>query len=153
MQRLGERELSYLTRVDHHDHEAIVALPGGEGEIVGVARFVRTGPDEAEPAVVVADDWQGCGLGSRLIEALAARAREEGLRRFRAPVMAGNEAAVALLSGLGESSTRAGGGHVEVDVVLAPPEAARTRLVALLRAAAQGTLEPGITLVRRRGGG
>ena len=88
MPRLSERDLDYLTRIDHHDHEALIALDRPGGDIVGVARFVRTGPEEAEPAIVVADDWQGRGLGRQLMGALADRALDEGVRRFRAPVLA-----------------------------------------------------------------
>ena len=33
--------LAYLTEVDHHDHEAIVAIDSESGEGVGIARFVR----------------------------------------------------------------------------------------------------------------
>ena len=73
---LSERDLDYLTRVDHHDHEALVAFEDGTGDGVGVARYVRTGPDVAEPAIVVADDWHGRGAGSRLLDALVKRAQE-----------------------------------------------------------------------------
>ena len=77
MPELGERDLNYLTRVDHHDHEALVGIDASTGKAVGVARYVRTGPEVAEPAIVVTDDWQGRGAGSRLLAALVARAREE----------------------------------------------------------------------------
>lgn len=147
--QLTDRDFDYLTRVDHHDHEALVGCDVATGEIVGVARYVRTGADEAEPAVVVADDWQGHGLGGRLLEELSERARAEGVRRFRAPVLADNPAALAVLAGLGEAETRPAGIEVEVDVLLAEPDSARERLVALLRAAAQGALEPGITLLQQ----
>jgi GNAT superfamily N-acetyltransferase len=69
--RLTDGQLDYLTRIDHHDHEALAAVDStGDGGIVGVARFVRSGEAEAEPAIVVADDWQGKGLGTALLEAL-----------------------------------------------------------------------------------
>ena len=38
---LTGRQLDYLTRVDHHDHEALVALDADSGDGVAVARFVR----------------------------------------------------------------------------------------------------------------
>jgi GNAT superfamily N-acetyltransferase len=79
--QLTEDDLDVLTRVDHHDHEALVALEADTGEGIGVARFVRTGPDRAEPAVVVADDWQGRGVGTLLLDLLAERAWEEGSAR------------------------------------------------------------------------
>src|SRR5919204_4159967 len=60
---LGERDVKYLTEVDHHDHEAIVAHTL-DGEALGVARYVRTEGDTAEAAVSVADEWQGRGVGT-----------------------------------------------------------------------------------------
>ena len=80
---LSEHDLDYLTCVDHHDHEALVAVADATGEGVGVARYVRTGPDVAEPAIVVVDDWQGRGVGSRLLDALVERARRRASGAFR----------------------------------------------------------------------
>ncbi len=49
-----------------------------------------TDPTEAEVAFVVADAHQGRGIGSVLLEHLAAAARERGIRRFMAEVLAEN---------------------------------------------------------------
>ena len=83
--RLRASDLRYLTEVDHHDHEALVARPHGDSQGVGVARYVRLPDDRgaAEFAVAVADDWQGRGVGTALLALLADRAREEGVERFR----------------------------------------------------------------------
>jgi nucleotide-binding universal stress UspA family protein len=117
---------------------------------VGVARYVRTAPDEAEPAVVVADDWQRRGVGSRLLEALASRAVEEGVATFRAPVLAQNHDAIALLRSMGESSTTRMGREVEVRIRLVPEHTVGRRdLLTLLREVAAGTLAPGRSLVQR----
>ena len=116
MPKLSEHDLTYLTEVDHHDHEALVALDEGTGDIIGVARFVRTGPLEAEPAIVVGDDWQGRGLGTQLMDRLADRAREEGIARFRAPVLSDNEAVLSVLGGLGEHWIRREGNMIEVEI-------------------------------------
>src|SRR5215218_1571067 len=43
---LSPQVLDYLSRVDHVDHEALVALDD-EGAIVAVARYVRTAPGES----------------------------------------------------------------------------------------------------------
>ena len=43
MPRLSDRDLDYLTRVDHHDHEALVAVDALTGDGIGVARYVRDG--------------------------------------------------------------------------------------------------------------
>ncbi len=100
---LSEAVVRYLTEVDHHDHEAIVALDEESGEGIGVARYVRNGarPDVAEVAVTVIDDWQGRGLGTLLLEVVSARAREEDIRSFTALMLATNQEMMTLLERLG----------------------------------------------------
>jgi RimJ/RimL family protein N-acetyltransferase len=98
--RLTGAELRYLTEVDHHDHEALIAVTRLGGEPVGVARFVRdsTEPTSAEVAVEVVDDWQGRGVGSLLVGRLARRARREGITQFTALMSADNTRSRRLLS-------------------------------------------------------
>jgi RimJ/RimL family protein N-acetyltransferase len=104
MPELTEEMVRYLTEIDHHDHEAIVALGEDTGEGLGVARYVRNQdrPDTAEVAVTVVDDWQGKGLGTLLLNVLSARAREEGVRGFTALMHATNEEMMDLLKRLDE---------------------------------------------------
>jgi hypothetical protein len=61
--RLTESELRYFTEVDHHDHEALVAIDPNTGHCTGVARYVRSTDDPAvaELAVAVVDGWQRQG--------------------------------------------------------------------------------------------
>jgi nucleotide-binding universal stress UspA family protein/GNAT superfamily N-acetyltransferase len=156
MNELSSADLDRLTRVDHHDHEALVAVEPESGAGIAVARYVRTGPDEAEPAVVVADDWQRRGVASALLDRLAARAIEEGVARFRAPVLAQNRSAIALLTRLGESETTRMGREVELVIELTTREEADRDLLAVLREVAAGALEPARSLLShflpRRGG-
>ncbi len=144
---LDDSALNYLTEIDHHDHEALIALDAVTGAGVGVARFVRLpgDRDSAEVAVTVVDDWQGRGLGTALLGALADRAREEGVRRFTALVLAENTDMLGLLGELG--STRVldrEQGTVELAVDL-PAEGLAPELIEWLRAAARGLVE----LIRR----
>lgn len=94
--RPNGRILRYLVEVDHHDREAMVALV--DDEVIGVARFdrERERPHLAEAAVVVEDAWQGTGVGTFLIEALARRAAEDGIVAFTASALSGNEGPVRL---------------------------------------------------------
>ena len=69
---------------------ALVAESGGR--VVGFAGYHRNphASDRAEVAFAVADALQGNGIGTRLLEQLARLAREEGIERFDAFVLAGN---------------------------------------------------------------
>jgi len=100
---LDEQTVRYLTAVDHDDHEAMIALDEQCEEGLGVARYVRdrNRPDTAEVAVTVIDDWQGRGLGALLLEVISARARQEGIDKFTALMLAENQAMHDLLEELG----------------------------------------------------
>ncbi|SRR6266581_9199899 len=98
--RLSDAQLRLLVDVDHHDREALLAEvrgEGGEWEPVGVARYARVAADRADLAVVVADAWQGRGIGGLLIERLTAVARGEGIVAFVAQVLSENRRVLALL--------------------------------------------------------
>ena len=101
--RLTAAELRYFTDIDHHDHEAVIALTRLRAEPVGVARFVRDrdDPTSAEVAVEVVDAWQGRGVGSLLGRHLALRARCEGVAQFTAVMSADNTRSQRLLRQLG----------------------------------------------------
>ena len=85
--------------MDHHDHEALIAIEPESGEPVGVARYVRdpAQPQVAEAALAVVDEWQHRGVGTALLRHLIARARQEDVRRFRASVLGDNQAMLSLL--------------------------------------------------------
>ena len=152
---LREKDLKYLTEVDHHDHEAIVAQ-SVDGEPLGVARYVLAESGSAEAAVAVVDDWQGRGLGTALLQRLAERAREEGIDHFTAIMLASNHEMLTLLKELGPAEvTDAGGGVLEVEVELpATAEDPSAPLRRALRSAAAGHVgtRPG-EMVRGSDGG
>jgi RimJ/RimL family protein N-acetyltransferase len=96
---LNERDLDRLVDVDHHAHDALLAIDPLTGRAVAVVRYVQL-PGEAgvvELAATVADDWQGIGLGSALLAGLTRRARDEGHSVFRAYVLAINGRSIAML--------------------------------------------------------
>ncbi len=70
------------------DHQARVAVIGEE--LVGIGSYEKLGPDEAEVALLVDDAHQKMGIGTLLLEHLAALGRAAGLRRFVAETLAEN---------------------------------------------------------------
>src|SRR5579862_9783510 len=152
MPELSEEMVRYLTEVDHHDHEAIIALDEATGEGLGVARYVRSTkrPDVAEVAVTVIDDWQGRGLGTLLLEVISARAREEGITRFTALMLAANKEMMDLLQEL--DPLRIVGrelGTVEIEVPI-PAIGLAPALRKVIRIAAQHDVALPVTHDRRR---
>ncbi|WP_034239723.1 bifunctional acetate--CoA ligase family protein/GNAT family N-acetyltransferase, partial [Saccharomonospora iraqiensis] len=115
--RIPARDLERFTTVDHHDRVAFVAVLGDE--IVAVGRYERLDRASAEVAFVVDDAHQGRGLGSILLEHLAAAASERGLRRFVAEVLAENAAMTRVFRDAGYQVSRAfeeGLLHLEFDI-------------------------------------
>jgi len=108
---LTERDIHRFTNVDHDDRVALVATVGGE--LIGVGRYDRIDARDAEVAFVVRDDHQGRGLGSVLLEHLAAAARERGIRRFVAEVLPTNRRMLATFEEAGYHPSH----HVEDGVV------------------------------------
>jgi RimJ/RimL family protein N-acetyltransferase len=109
---LTERELDFLTDVDHHGHEALLAVDPQTGRGIAVVRYVQV-PDEpgvVEIAATVDDEWQGRGLGSALVVQLAQRARDEGHARLRASVLAENDRSIRMLRRAGFRPRSGGGG-------------------------------------------
>jgi RimJ/RimL family protein N-acetyltransferase len=145
---LSEEQLSYLTFVDHHDHEALLALAPDTYGAVGVARFVRINHEAAECAIVVADDWQNRGLATQLLDRLVERARDEGIERFTALVLADNPEAIRLLERLGDTDQRRSGSQVELDIALPAPSESSAPLRIVLAGAARGLLVPAISMWR-----
>ena len=131
--RIPERDLHRFTRVDHRNRVALVAVL--DEEIIGVGRYDRlssTGtadsPDtaDAEVAFVVADAHQGRGIGSILLEHLAAAARERGIKRFVAEVLAENSRMVRVFTDAGYSAKyEYDSGVVHLTFPIAPTEQSR----------------------------
>ena len=145
MPTLTEQQLAYLTDVDHHDHEAMIAVDPATGEGLGISRLVRDAerPRTAEAAVTVIDEWQGRGLGTALLTALTERARIDEIDRFTCLVLAENREMIELLERLGparEIDRRPGTVELAVDVP-PPEEGIGAQLAQLLRTAASGVVE------------
>jgi CRP-like cAMP-binding protein len=93
-----EAQLAYLFEVDYVDHFVWVVTDGVDGPIAGDARFVRDkdNPASAEIALTVADSYQGRGIGTLLLGALAVTACVDDIQQFHALLLADNVTARAL---------------------------------------------------------
>ncbi len=141
---LTDEQLRYLTELDYRDHFAwgATVLVDGEEEPVGVARYVRDKdrPAAAEAAVTVVDGWQGQGVGSFLLEALAGTAMANGIATFTAFVLSENEEMLDLFQRLGASLERRGEETLlEVPLPLTETRYRDSRLHRMLRAMAEGS--------------
>ncbi|WP_026554256.1 bifunctional acetate--CoA ligase family protein/GNAT family N-acetyltransferase [Arthrobacter sp. 35W] len=98
--KLTPKEVRRFTELDYNDRVALVITRGGE--IIGVGRYDRLdNPAEAEVAFNIADPHQGRGLGSVLLEHLAAAARENGISKFTAEILPENRKMLSVFSDAG----------------------------------------------------
>ncbi|MDX1570918.1 MAG: GNAT family N-acetyltransferase [Xanthomonadales bacterium] len=91
---LSEKDLQRLCDIDHEHEMAFVAMGGnGADSEVGASRYAVDGEsDQAEIAVVVADDWQHKGLGSLLLMHLLDYAKLHAINELHSLEFADNEA-------------------------------------------------------------
>jgi acetyltransferase len=115
----SDRDLARLLDLDYYDRLAVAALAESAAgpAIVGVARYARIGDSRvAECAIVVADAWQGLGLGSELMRSLAEGACARDLDHMEGSVLAENQRIVnwARRFGFGLRTEPDSGGLVQV---------------------------------------
>ena len=112
----GQRVVSHLVEINYVDHFAwgVTADDGTTG--VAAARYVRLNdePTAADLAFGIADEFQGKGLGTSLLGALAWVAAEAGVEHFTAEVLADNRPMRAVLAKAGAVSEVPSMGTVEV---------------------------------------
>jgi acetyltransferase len=104
--RIAHDRLAKICFVDYDRQMVLVAERTnpqvGEREVVAVARLVKLlNPGEAEFAVLVADDFQGRGVGTEMARTLIQIAREEKLTKVRAEILADNAGMVNVCRKLG----------------------------------------------------
>ena len=90
--------------VDYKNSFAVVveALSDESRIIVGIGRYYRLSRrNAAEIAFVIADAYQGKGIGKKLLEWLASIARENDIDMFEADVMAENKEMMKVLRDYG----------------------------------------------------
>ncbi len=105
-QRVSHERLTRVCFIDYDRQMALVAdrrnPETGEHEILGIARLVKMRNDrEAEFAVLVADRYQGRGVGSELLRRAIEFARDEGIERIVGYVLSENTAMQKLCQRVG----------------------------------------------------
>lgn len=133
--------MSRLVRPPAADHYALVALLGDQ--VVAVAGYERLSSSQAEIALLVEDAHQGEGLGTLLLEHLAAHAKACGITDLVGEVLAQNRRMARVLSDCGLPSSQV----LEGDVVYirqgtTPDEAALAVFDAHEERADRASLEP-----------
>jgi CRP-like cAMP-binding protein len=109
--------INYLVQVDYIDHFVWVLADGPDGAVVADARFVRDvdDPSSAEIAFIIADPYQGRGIGNFLMDAITVAARVGGVQRFTARCLAENHPMRAILERFGVEWERDEPGVVTTD--------------------------------------
>jgi acetyltransferase len=97
-----------MTQIDYRRHMAfaVTALRDGVEQFVAVARYVVDAEGRsAEVALVLADAWQGQGLGRRLLTRLLEHAQTSGVHDAVGVVLATNVAMLRLARTMGFAVT------------------------------------------------
>jgi len=129
MPRISAADMRRFVNVDHVRRVALVATV--RDDIVGIGRYEgawregRTPPGSrsAEVAFNIADSHRGRGVGSVLLEHLAAAALENGVSRFSADVLPTNQRMLAVFREAGyEVAHHLDDGVIEVVFAIDPTE-------------------------------
>jgi acetyl coenzyme A synthetase (ADP forming)-like protein len=154
--RLTDAELDRFTRLDFVERAALVATlrDRGEEHIIGVGRYaVVPGPRRsAEVAFAVADEHQGRGIGTILLEHLLRLARANGITEFQADVLGENNRMLEVFARSGLVVTKSiEAGVIHLSFPIEETERSRELAEARERRAAaesvRGVLNPGSVAV------
>ena len=138
-----DREVERLVRSLTDGHVALVAEYGGS--VVAVASYEMLSADQAELALLVDDPWQGQGIGTLLIEHLAAAARRAGIQELVGDVLATNVTMLRAGAGLVPGHARQHGedpGMVRIQIPTHPDERALAAVGDRDRTAEHNSLRP-----------
>jgi acetyltransferase len=105
--------------LDYNQEMAIVALPEGKGKIIAVARLTisrKTG--RGEFALVIADAWQGLGLGTELLVYLIKVARDYELEELYCVLSSDNIRMIGLAEKFGLKVKSTDGDTIEMTLKL-----------------------------------
>jgi len=104
IRELTPRALERFTKPQYPHEQALIATidDGGAEKEIGVARYAGAPGDvRAEFAIVIADDWQGKGLGRRMMKELLEAAASVGVRHLEGLVLRDNRHMLQMVRDLG----------------------------------------------------
>jgi acetyltransferase len=119
--QLTERKVSQWTDYNHLQELAIAAIqhPNHHKEL-GVMRLICIEPGIAEFALLVADAWQGQGLGRKLTEKAITICQANSIRYLRATVLTTNQTMLHLARRLGFTVIQVESGFCEITKQIHP---------------------------------
>lgn len=101
---LSQQMLDHFINPDYPNELALIAtiLNHNKEQEIGVARYARTKvAGHAEVAIVVADEWQGKGVGTRLLIDLRCLAKQAGFHQVEVCILRENRRMIELARELG----------------------------------------------------
>ncbi len=102
--KVSDEYIRRLTELDWSREAAFAAVTmlGDRESIIGVARYViEDDGEDCEFALVLADAWQGRGIGRRMLEKLMNIAAQRGIKRMHGEILSTNVPMLALVRKLG----------------------------------------------------
>jgi acetyltransferase len=121
--RMTHELMTRFTQIDYDREMAIVALidkSDEEEEMIGVVRIIADPWGEAaEYAILVADEWQGKGLGGQMTDYIIEIAKDMELQRLYASVLASNAGMLTLFERKGFTIEREDFDTFKVELTLA----------------------------------
>lgn len=87
------------------DNGLALGVRSSRGRLIAEGRYTITDRGVAEVAALVADDYQGRGIGRALLAMLFKEAAQQGLGALHAEVLPSNDAIVGVLTGLAPVTT------------------------------------------------
>lgn len=139
---LSRERAEQLCAVDYHDSFALVGEHAGR--LVAVARYYRDHEirDRAEVAFLTEDALQGRGIATRMLERLAAIARENGIKTFEAYVLGDNRKMMDVFLNTGfQVERRLDGGVFHVTFSITPTPELEEKLARRGQAAASASMK------------
>lgn len=96
-----QKMIDKYTKIDYVNNFALVAITevNGKQKMIGVVRYGLDPPnsDSAELAVVVADEYQGRGLGTRMLFDMLQAMQRRGVKKVKGDVFLQNDKMMQLM--------------------------------------------------------